>query len=452
MQGAPLPLRLGLLLGAPLLIAFGWLMPGLFLTVMPVLALPALAVAAWEFAGPILVGLIGLIALSPEHHVPAGQGTTMIALHKGAVIAMVGIIIVRRGFSGQFNGPALAFIAGFVLTPLFGQLHPALTPAEMLRSLVGSIAPFAIIWARTERRWHEPTILVAAASPLISIVAGVALAAVGHRLFGLDQNNVLRLQGAGIPAFLGYLGEIGTFAAFAEYARTGRARWLWLAASAYASIMASGTRVPMATALVFCLIVLGFARGPNFSAQPRLRLWLLGSVAAVVIGAVVGPTLVARTFGTGPIRGGVNFSGRDVIWPLFIAAIERHPLFGQGIGTGRFLAPEDEVKYLGSNAVHNEYLRLSADMGLVGVGLLILGHIAWLRRDWRIFTQVERIVIVAFGVAFALHCISDNTLIAPQAVTLYAWLATFIERARRRAEDEGRRRRRRTPLARAAPA
>ena len=56
-------------------------------------------------------------------------------------------------------------------------------------------------------------------------------------------------------------------------------------------------------------------------------------------------------------------------------------------------------------------------------------------------------MIQAFGLAFGLHCVTDNTLIAPQAVVLYAWLATFVERARRRAEDEGRLRRRRAPLA-----
>jgi O-antigen ligase len=450
MAGAPLPLRLALLAAPLLLVAFGLVLPGLFLNVLPLLALPALAVVAWEFAGPLLVGAVALIAVSPEYHLGT-QGTTVIALHKGAVIGLVALIIIRRGFSGQFNGPAFAFMAGFLITPVFGQLHPALSPDEMLRSLFGSIAPFAIIWARTERRWHQPMILAAALSPLVSILAGAALTVTGHQMFGLDQNNVMRLQGAAIPAFLGYLGEIGTFAAFAEYARTGRAPWLWLAGAAYASVIASGTRVPMATALLFCVLVLSFGRGPRFGVHPRLRLWLLGGFLLVVLGAAVGPSLVARTFGQGGAQASVNFSGRDVIWPLFIDAVSRHPLFGQGIGTGRFLAPEEAVRYIGSNAVHNEYLRLSADMGIVGVLLLVLGHVAWLRKDWRVFTQLERTVIAAFGLAFALHCITDNTLIAPQAVILYAWLATFVERARRRAEDAGLLRRRRSPLAAGAP-
>jgi hypothetical protein len=446
MSGLSLPLRLGLLALPLLLAAFGLIAPGLYLTVLPLFALPALALVAWEFAGPALVAAVGLVAVSPEYHV-GSQATTVIALHKGAVIGLVGIITLRRGFSGQFNGPAYAFLAGAVLPVVFGQMHPALAPDEMLRSLFGSIAPFAIIWARTERRWHEPMILAAALGPVVSIIAGAALAATGHKLFGLDQNNVMRLQGAAIPAFLGYLGEIGTFAAFAEYARSGRMRWLVIAAAAYASVLASGTRVPMVTALLFCVIVLSFARGPNFGLQPRLRLWVLGGFFAVLVGAALGPTLLARTFGQGGPQAAVNFSGRDVIWPLFIDAVSRFPLFGQGIGTGRFLAPEDAVRYLGSNAVHNEYLRLSADMGIVGVLLLVAGHVAWLRQDWRVFTQVERTVIQAFGLAFALHCVTDNTLIAPQAVVLYAWLATFVERARRRAEDEGRLRRRRAPLA-----
>lgn len=444
MQGVPLPIRLAIVLLPLLLPLLASVAPQPTITLMVLAGVLAVAVFGWQLSGLALVGLIALVAVSPEYRV-AGQASTVIALHKGATIAVVAVVIAQRGFSGQFNGPTYAFLLGGLMPVLAGQTFPGLQPGEMVRSLIGSVAPFAIISARTDRRTHGLLILAAAAAPLVSIVAGVLLVPTGHRLFGIDQNGVLRLQGASIPAFLGYLGEIGTFAAFAEYVLTGRRHWLFLAGGAYLSIVASGTRVPMATALLFCLILLLFARGPNFGVMPRVRLWLAG-LAGLTAGAIaIGPRLIARTFGgTG---GGINVSGRDVIWPIFTAAIARFPLFGQGIGTGRFLAPEEEIRYIGTQAVHNEYLRLSADMGLVGVGLLVLGHVLWIRGSWRFLVQAERVVICAYGVAFALHCISDNTLIAPQAMILYAWLATFLERARRRAEDAGRLRPRMHPLA-----
>lgn len=445
MQGAPLLARLGLVLLPLLLPLLASVAPQPTLGFMVLAGVLAVAVFGWQLSGLALVGLIALVAVSPEYRV-AGQATTIIALHKGATIGLVGVIVAQRGFSGQFNGPTYAFLLGGLMPILAGQTFPGLQLGEMARSLIGSIAPFAIISARTDRRTHGLIILAAAAAPLISIVAGVLLMPTGHRLFGIDQTGVMRLQGASISAFLGYLGEIGTFAAFAEFVLTGRRQWLFLAGGAYLSIVASGTRVPMATALLFCLLVLLFARGPHFGVMPRVRLWLAG-LAGFTAGAIaIGPRLVARTFGGA--GGGINVSGRDVIWPIFTAAIARYPLFGQGIGTGRFLAPEEEIRYIGTQAVHNEYLRLSADMGLVGVLGLVLGHVLWVRSSWPVLQQAERVVVLAFGLAFGLHCISDNTLIAPQAMILYAWLATFLERARRRAEDQGRLRRRTHPLAR----
>lgn len=437
MGSAPWPVRGGLLLLPLVLPALAYLLPSQFISLLAVLGALGVAVLGWEFASAALLGLVGLIALSPEQHV-GEAGAAVLAAHKAGVIGVCVLLVVQRGFSGQFNGPAFAFLLAPVLTIAFGSLHPALSMGDMLRSLLGSIAPFALIWVRSTETLRRGLILVAAASPLISVAAGVPLLAIGHPLFGFDQNYVLRFQGAGIPAFLGYLGEIGTYAAFAEYALTGRTRWLATAVAAFACIAASGTRVPMATAMLFCLIVLAFARSRNLTAGPRLRLWLMG-LGAVGIGALLlGPSLLQRTFGIGAGTVGFNASGRDVIWPLFVAAIERHPFFGQGVGTYRVLVDPEQVKYLGSIAAHNEYLRLAADIGIVGLLLLVAGHVAWLGREWRHLMQPERVVVIAFAIAFALHSITDNTLIAPQAIIMYAWLATFLERARRRAEAAGR--------------
>lgn len=447
MGGMPWQLRLGLLALPVVLPAFAYVLPGQFITVLPLLGVLGIAVVGWEFSSLAVLGLVALIAVSPEQHV-GEAGNTVLALQKAGLLAGAIALVLQRGFSGQFNGPAFAFLLAPVLTVCFGTLHPDLKPGDMLRGLLGSIAPFAMIWVRSSRPLIRWMILVAACAPLISAVAGVPLIGIGHPIFGQDQNGVVRFQGAGIPAYLAYLGEIGTYAAFAEYVLTGRTQWLALAAAAFGCIVASGTRVPMATALLFCLVVLVFARSRNFTAGLRLRLWMMGLAAAVVGVIVLGPAIAQRTFGSGAGAMGFNASGRDVIWPLFVAAIKQHPLFGQGVGTYRVLIDPDDVKYIGTMAAHNEYLRLAGDIGIVGVLLLVAGHVAWFRREWRFLLQPERVVVIAFGLAFALHSLTDNTLIAPQAVILYAWMAAFLQRARRRAEEEGRTRLRRAPIGR----
>ncbi len=443
MGGLSWQVRLGLLLLPLALAMFAYVLPGPFLGLLPLLGLAALAVLGWEFSGVVFLVLCALVTISPEQHV-GEAGPTLLALQKAGLLAAVGALVVQRGFSGQFNGPAFAFLVAPLLTVSFGALHPGLSAGDMLRGLLGSITPFAVIWVRTSRRLGRQLILLAACAPLISVLAGVPLLALGHPLFGQDQNGVMRFQGASIPAFLGLLGTIGTFAAFAEYVLSGRVRWLALAGVAFACILASGTRMSILAAGLFGLIVLGFARGRHFTPGRRGRLWLSGLAVVTIAALLLGPAIVQRTFGGS--AGAFNTSGRDVIWPLFTAAIRAHPLFGQGIGTYRVLIDPDDVKYMGTTAAHNEYLRLGADMGIVGVVLLLVGFAVWLGREWRFLIQPERVVLVAFVVAFALHSVTDNTLIAPQAVILYAWMASFLQRARRRAEDEGRARRRRAPI------
>lgn len=432
MDGMSLALRWGLLGGAVLMAALAGIAPETTITLLPLLLALAAGMLAWEFSSAALVALLALITLSPEFHVGT-EPSLVIALHKAGIIAIAAVLVVQRGFSGQFNGPAFAFIAALALTLVFGTLHPVLGGGDIARSLLGSLAPFVPIWVRLDQRWRQRVILLAALSPVLAVLGAVPLQVLGlHSLWADEYTGVPRLQGAGIAAYLAYLGEIGTYAAFAEYALSGKRRWLYMAGTAYLCIVATATRVPMATGLLFCLIVLAFGRGQQFSALRRLRLWLLGGGALFAGVMLIGPSLLARTLTDGAGQAGLNLSGRDIIWPLFADAVVRHPLFGQGIGTGRLLVPIEAVQLIGSNAVHNEYLRLSVDMGLVGVGLLVLGHVAWFRREWRFLTPLERTVIWAFGIGFALHCITDNTLIAPQATLLYAWLAAFLQRARDR--------------------
>jgi O-antigen ligase len=439
MDGMPLGLRWGLLGGAVLLAALAGIAPETTIMLLPLLLALAAGLLAWEFSSAVLVALLALITLSPEFHV-GSEPSLVIALHKAGIIAIAAVLVVRRGFSGQFNGPAFAFIAALALTLVFGTLHPALGGGDIARSLLGSLAPFVPIWVRLDARWRQRVILLAAVSPLLSLLGAVPLQLLGpHSIWVAEYTGVPRLQGAGIAAYLAYLGEIGTFAAFAEYAVSGRRQWLYLAGAAYLSIVATATRVPMATALLFCLVVLAFGRGEQFGALRRLRLWLLGGGALLIGVALIGPSLLARTLADGAGQAGLNLSGRDIIWPLFADAVAQHPLFGQGIGTGRLLVPIEAVQLIGSNAVHNEYLRLSVDMGVVGVGLLVFGHLAWFRREWRFLTSLERTVICAFAIGFAVHSITDNTLIAPQATMLYAWLAAFLQRARERASVQPRR-------------
>ena len=111
-------------------------------------------------------------------------------------------------------------------------------------------------------------------------------------------------------------------------------------------------------------------------------------------------------------------SGRDIIWPYFLEAIEARPLFGFGLGAGKLIVnPEDPtIRLLGSNAAHNEYLRLSVDAGIIGCAAIFLSIIA---------LGLERREQGAAGgqagaagalLAALVHSGFDNTLIASTAL------------------------------------
>ena len=132
-----------------------------------------------------------------------------------------------------------------------------------------------------------------------------------------------------------------------------------------------------------------------------------------------------------------NFSGRDIIWPYFLDAIERRPLFGFGLGAGKLIVdPEDPtIKLLGSNAAHNEYLRLAVDAGVVGCAAIFLSIILWIWNGTRRARPADQLVLRCALVAALLHSGFDNTLIASTAVMQFSFFAAALARARIEADQ-----------------
>lgn len=425
-------------------------MPGLYLTILPLLGAIAIGVVVWEFPEPALIALYSTVPMGLEN-ILGRDPSTIVSLQKTCMIGVCAILIVKRGFSGQFNGPALAITVAAFFSGMFGSVHGKIDLSSMMRALLGSIAPFVVIWIRPRQTTRNHLILAVALGPLLSVAFGIALNIFGiHALFGVDQYGIPRLQGTTIPAFMAFLAVAAVMASFTEYALSGEARWLLLTIAAALCVLASGTRIPIVCVVLFCLIVLLFGRGPRFGVRRRGRLWLMALAGATLAALALGPALFARTFGRTGANAGLNTSGRDVLWPIYANAISRYPLFGQGIGTYRVLVDPEDVKYQGTLAAHNEYLRIGADLGVVGLTLIIVGHVIWFHTQWRFLNKIERVVVVAFGISFACYSLTDNTMIAPITPNIYLWLAMLMDRARARAEEQGRATWRGSPLSRGA--
>jgi O-antigen ligase len=124
-----------------------------------------------------------------------------------------------------------------------------------------------------------------------------------------------------------------------------------------------------------------------------------------------------------------SLSNRNLIWPYFEAALARSPWLGWGVGAGKVIVPLHSPigRFLGTNAAHDEYLRIACEGGVPGA-LLLFGLLGlWLFRGSAALPVGQRRLIRLVFLAFAVQSLTDNTLIATTSLTFFTWArAVFI--------------------------
>jgi hypothetical protein len=108
----------------------------------------------------------------------------------------------------------------------------------------------------------------------------------------------------------------------------------------------------------------------------------------------------------------MNFQGREIIWPVVGQAFLASPVLGQGLGVSTHYVVTT-IDPAGGAVVHNEYLRLAADTGLIGLTLFTTAMIIWLVaavRGGRAPGLVREFAVpaVAGMVAWAVIALTDN--------------------------------------------
>ena len=267
---------------------------------------------------------------------PAAFETT-IAVVKSAELGLALLCVVRYGFRLDVFNPAFGFVAMFAAGLVFG-LYPGLTPADSLRSLLGSIAPFAFAFSRYRlggQRYGQTTVWV----PLLSVAGGAALDLAGLRLCSSTSGGE-RLAGLGHPAFLAGFCLAAIYACLMELYRDGRSRWLILLAVNFLILVLTGARAPLAYAVAVTCLTLVFLRSGAFPRTLRI-LADTGRCMHVPLLAVVAHDLPSvRLFNVLTSEPG-DFSGRDLLWPPFEQAAAASPWFGWGVGAGNAIIPPD---------------------------------------------------------------------------------------------------------------
>jgi O-antigen ligase len=358
-----------------------------------------------------------------------------------AAIKLPGLLLalclgLRWGFRADPFNPAWVFGAMFLGGFAHG-LYPDLPVAESLRSLLGSVAPFAFSFVALPRHWCRAVLRVTPYVPLIAVGFGIALAAAGLRPLFIGAIGA-RLAGSGHPAFLAGFAMAGVWAALLALVQDRRRRDVLLLLLNLVILVLTGARAPMAIALAATLAALFLVPTGGDRRWLRLR-WLflsdtLAAAAALFAAAHYGGDARILELLRGDEGG---FSGRELIWPLFRAARDASPLVGWGVGAGKVLVPMDDplAHLLGTNAAHNEYLRVAVEGGWIGLAALIAAFALWTRWHLRAAPRPARIVLWLAMLAIAVHAYTDNVLIATTTTGVFTFLSAAFGAAAPKTRD-----------------
>ncbi|MBN9507799.1 MAG: O-antigen ligase family protein [Alphaproteobacteria bacterium] len=409
---------------------------------VPVLRFPVFSSVAW-----LLVA-----GSSPEWWLAdmIGNDGMITAAVKVVGLGLVVLCIVRYGGRFDMFNPAFAFVAMYIVGFIHG-LYPTLTALDSTRSLIGSMAPYTFSFSRLSRRWCTAMINTTICIPTLIVVFGVVLAGAGIRPLFIELGGI-RLEGSTHPAFLGGFAAAAIYAGLLELFRGGRSRYLWSIIVNYVILVLSGARAPLFLAFMVTLITFVALRSEQFPLRRRIMPVLAGMLLLpVLVSIALGGSSAIRLFDMlSSENDASNMSGRDILWPYFEAAWQASPTFGWGVGAARMVLDPDSlvVKLLGTTAAHNEYLRMGVEGGYVGIFTLVTLMALWGWSHTRGAPRADRFILRLVLIAFAIHSITDNTLIAGTASILFTWFsATFARIALEREDAAAEARRSRSEMA-----
>jgi len=378
---------------------------------------------AW-FPIAAIISWVLLLETSPELWLANAFGREAVTgILKAAGLVLAVILGLRAGFKRDRYNPAFAFLFMFTIGLAHG-FYPGLSLLESLRSLIGSASPFVFGFIKLPASWRRAVARAVIYGPIFAVAFWAALSLAGQApIFSVEQGT-LRLGGPGEPPFLAGFALVAIYALLLEVLRQPKPADFGLLAVNFMILLLTGARAPLflAVALMFLALLMP---APGLNAFRRIMI-LAGAGAVVSIGIIfAGHLSFIRVVGLAQLGEASDLSNRNLVWPVFEQAIAASPWFGWGVGAAKFVVPLGSplVGLIGTNAAHNEYLRMAVEGGAVGATLLMGLMALWVWRGSAGLPTPSRLILRLSLLAFALHSATDNTLIATTSSVLFMWMA-----------------------------
>ena len=418
----PLPAGLTLIAGVAAAVLFGTLLPDLWR--VAVLVIGVTLGAALAGVGPLralLVVTAGLTlapltdnqrSLLPELGGLNFEGLRLLS----ALAAFAWVAATERGLLRipRWLTPYLLFLA-FGAVSLFWSSDRT-DGARLLLKLSYPVAAFLLVTRGSTSTAGVRRLVVWSA--LAATAANLAAAV----LYGFSDDPNFAGRFAGFLGFnpLGHFCAITALAFYAWGQNPGERRYLALFLIMVAQLVATGSRT--------ALLSLGIGLLAFDLMQRRWR-WIAMVAAAGLVTWLLVPTLGARTVlfpsaaiapGTPEWADGLNLSGRLIIWhDVGSSMVAWSEPWGRGLGaTAAFLAG----RYATIRHVHNEFLRLLAEVGPPGLLLFLLGYGGLVATAWRIRGAPDAALVLAAVAMFFASSFTENTFEYFSVFSLFVWV------------------------------
>jgi hypothetical protein len=353
-----------------------------------------------------------------------------------AVAALASALVWQRVHQFESGSPSVygQALRQFVLRDYFirpGDFWQLVSTAVLIEGLALYAAVAAI--CRIDRAFIDRALrMLIAGGAGLGVLSVVRLGEIVLR--NPDAVQMLRASPAGLrisPQIPDYIASGSYFAlcwlTLLGVAIASRRRVAWLAAGVplLAAMYLTGSRSVIAAAvagLVVMLVVL-----------VRQRSTALRGVIAFAIVATLAMAISYRWMIGRDLAGDMARESLAVRFELIragLGVIATRPVFGVGLDrfyllAGALASPELHTAWQGRMNPHNDFLRIGAELGIIGLGLFLWILVAAARRIWRALdrTRDVRLAGVAAGVvAFLVTSLVSNPLMV-RDVSYVLWIA-----------------------------
>lgn len=263
---------------------------------------------------------------------------------------------------------------------------------------------YAMLAIKPTRADRDYLLLAGALIPIVSVLLGYVYQGLGiWHVYQQEYNTGLaRMSGSVIAAYLSAFAMCGTFAAVLLATIKQRPWFYVLAVVNLCILLLAGGRAALAVTLPICAVA--FLRSSSTPIRMKVTGVIVGVAGLAFVMATVGRTAIERLMVS-------NDNGRTLLWEFALNLGKQHPWTGVGFGHAYWATPRSIQIMTSTRATHNDYIRLIAELGYIGMPLFYLFLVLAVFRVW---LAGQRNILPWMGLlGFMFVSQADNALTTP---------------------------------------